>query len=169
MFRTLIYPSSGAATILLNYRIGRVVLGSMCVGVSVWLGWSGIRVAGWSLEHGCGHIATSNCVRQSAFWGYTGMCVLFTDGRKGLCEMCCAIICAVYTTNLNATTSALYINTRYSKKGVKKERKFNDESSERWNTSVCWNLLFICSYILYVLHSHCGPEIGHDVRFLLLS
>jgi len=31
--------------ILLNYHIGRVVLGSMCVGVSVWLGWSGIRVA----------------------------------------------------------------------------------------------------------------------------
>jgi len=26
----------------------RIVLGSMCVGVSVWLGWSGIRVAGWS-------------------------------------------------------------------------------------------------------------------------
>ena len=34
------------ATSLLNYRIGRIVLGSMCVGVSVWLGWSGIRVAG---------------------------------------------------------------------------------------------------------------------------
>jgi len=33
-------------TILLNYHIGRIVLGSMCVGVSVWLGWSGIRVAG---------------------------------------------------------------------------------------------------------------------------
>ena len=32
------------ATILLNYHIGRIVLGSMCVGVSVWLGWSGIRV-----------------------------------------------------------------------------------------------------------------------------
>jgi len=26
-------------TILTNYHIGRVVLGSMCVGVSVWLGW----------------------------------------------------------------------------------------------------------------------------------
>ena len=26
-------------TILLNYHIGRIVLGSMCVGVSVWLGW----------------------------------------------------------------------------------------------------------------------------------
>jgi len=26
------------ATILLNYHIGRIVLGSMCVGVSVWLG-----------------------------------------------------------------------------------------------------------------------------------
>ena len=32
------------ATILLNYHIGRIVLGSMCVGVSVWLGWSGICV-----------------------------------------------------------------------------------------------------------------------------
>jgi len=36
------------ATILLNYHIDRLVLGSMCVGVSVWLSWSGIRVAGLS-------------------------------------------------------------------------------------------------------------------------
>ena len=36
---------------LLNYHIGRFVLGSMCVGVSLWLGWSGIRVAGFSLQH----------------------------------------------------------------------------------------------------------------------
>ena len=34
------------ATILLTYHIGDIVLGSMCVGVSLWLGWSGIRVAG---------------------------------------------------------------------------------------------------------------------------
>ena len=40
------------ATILLNYHIGRIVLGSMCVGVSVWLGWNGIRIAGWSLLKG---------------------------------------------------------------------------------------------------------------------
>jgi len=33
------------ATILLNYHISHIVLGSMCVGVSVWLGWSGIGVA----------------------------------------------------------------------------------------------------------------------------
>ena len=46
MFRTLIYPSSGGCDYFLNYHIGRIVLGSMCVGVSVWLGWSGIRVAG---------------------------------------------------------------------------------------------------------------------------
>ena len=32
-------------TILLNYHTGRIVLGSMCVGVYVWLVWSGIRVA----------------------------------------------------------------------------------------------------------------------------
>ena len=31
------------ATILLNYHIGRIVLGSMCVGVSAWLVWSGIK------------------------------------------------------------------------------------------------------------------------------
>ena len=37
---------------LLNYHIGRIVLGSLCVGVSVWLGWSGVRVAGSSLQHG---------------------------------------------------------------------------------------------------------------------
>ena len=30
---------------LLNYHIGRIVLGSMCVGDSVWVGWSGIRAA----------------------------------------------------------------------------------------------------------------------------
>jgi len=32
----------------LNCHIGRIVLGSMCVGVSVWLGLSGVRVAGCS-------------------------------------------------------------------------------------------------------------------------
>ena len=35
----------------MNYHIGRIVLGSMCVGVLVWLGWSGICVAGFSLQH----------------------------------------------------------------------------------------------------------------------
>jgi len=39
-------------TILLNYHIGRIVLGSMCVGDSVWFDWSGIRVAGCSLQPG---------------------------------------------------------------------------------------------------------------------
>jgi len=34
--------------VLLNYHIGRIVLGSVYVGDSVWLGWSGIRVAGFS-------------------------------------------------------------------------------------------------------------------------
>jgi len=31
---------------LLNYHIGRFVLGSLCVEDLVWLGWSGVRVAG---------------------------------------------------------------------------------------------------------------------------
>ena len=37
---------------LLNYHIGRFVLGSMCVGDLVRLGLSGVRVAGFSLQHG---------------------------------------------------------------------------------------------------------------------
>ena len=38
------------ATIQLNYHIGSIVLGSMCIGFSVWSGWSGIRVAGCRLK-----------------------------------------------------------------------------------------------------------------------
>ena len=38
---------------MLNYHIGRIVIGSMRVGDSVWLCWSGIRVAGcFNLQHG---------------------------------------------------------------------------------------------------------------------
>ena len=33
---------------LLNYHIGRLVLGSLCVGDLVWLVLSSARVAGWS-------------------------------------------------------------------------------------------------------------------------
>jgi len=38
--------------VLLNYHIGRIVLGLMCVGDLVWLVLSGVRVAGFSLQHG---------------------------------------------------------------------------------------------------------------------
>jgi len=49
MFRTLIYPSSGAYDYFVELAHWSCVLGSMCVGVSVWLVWRGIRVAGFSL------------------------------------------------------------------------------------------------------------------------
>ena len=49
MFRTLIHPSSGACDFSILSPHWLCVLVSMCVGVSVWLGYSsGIRVAGWS-------------------------------------------------------------------------------------------------------------------------
>jgi len=53
-------------TILLNYHIGRIVLGSKCVGDSVRLGWSGIRVAGFSRTESPTHIKnnTTNVVIQ---------------------------------------------------------------------------------------------------------
>jgi len=53
MFRALIYPSSGAYDYSAELPHWSCVLGSLCVGVSVWLGWSGIRFAGcFSLQNG---------------------------------------------------------------------------------------------------------------------
>jgi len=46
MFRTLIYPPSGACDFSVVSPHWLCVLVSMCVGVSVWLGWGGIHVAG---------------------------------------------------------------------------------------------------------------------------
>jgi len=45
MFRTLIHPSSGACDFSIVSPHWSCVLVSMCVGVSVWLGCGGIRVA----------------------------------------------------------------------------------------------------------------------------
>ena len=45
MFRTLIHPSSGACDFSIVSPHRSCVLVSICVGVSVWLGWGGIRVA----------------------------------------------------------------------------------------------------------------------------
>jgi len=52
MFRTLIHTSSGAWDFSIVSPHWLCVLVSMCVGVLVWLGWGGIRVAGFSLPHG---------------------------------------------------------------------------------------------------------------------
>jgi len=49
MFRTLMHPSSGACEFYIVSPHWSCVLVSMCVGVSVWLGWGGIRAAGFSL------------------------------------------------------------------------------------------------------------------------
>ena len=46
MFRTLIHPSSEACDFSIVSPHWSHVLVSMCVGVSVWLGWGGICVAG---------------------------------------------------------------------------------------------------------------------------
>jgi hypothetical protein len=46
MFLTLIHPSLGTCDFSIEPSHWSCVLVSMCVGVSVWLGWGGIRVAG---------------------------------------------------------------------------------------------------------------------------
>jgi len=50
MFRTLIHPSSGACDFSIVSPHWSNVLVSMCVGVSLWLGWGGFRVAGFRLH-----------------------------------------------------------------------------------------------------------------------
>ena len=55
MFRTLIHTSSGAWDFSIVSPHWLCVLVSMCVGVLVWLGWGGIRVAGFIHQ---GYMAT---------------------------------------------------------------------------------------------------------------
>jgi len=52
MFRTLIYPSTGACDFSIVSPHWLSVLVSMCVEVSVWLGLGGICAAGFSLIYG---------------------------------------------------------------------------------------------------------------------
>ena len=42
MFRMLIHPSSGACDLFVELFHGLCCSGSMCVGVSLWLGWGGV-------------------------------------------------------------------------------------------------------------------------------
>ena len=42
MFRMLVHPSSGACDLFVVLFHGLCCSGSMCVGVTVWFGWSGV-------------------------------------------------------------------------------------------------------------------------------
>ena len=52
MFRALLCSSSGVRDYAGDYHIGRIVLGLLCVGSKVQLGWSSARVAGLGLQPG---------------------------------------------------------------------------------------------------------------------
>jgi hypothetical protein len=52
MFRALLCPLSEARDCDVDYHIGRVVLGLLYFEGKVHLGWSGVRVAGSSLQPG---------------------------------------------------------------------------------------------------------------------
>ena len=53
MFRTLIHPSSGACDFSILSPHRSCVLVSMCVGVSVWLGWGGTIEKSQAPDDGC--------------------------------------------------------------------------------------------------------------------
>jgi len=42
MFRKLVHPSSGVCDLFVELFHGLCCSGSMCVGVTVWFGWSGV-------------------------------------------------------------------------------------------------------------------------------
>ena len=89
MFRTLIYPSSGACDYSVELPHWSCVLGSMCVGVSVWLGWSGIRVA---IMHGPINIRFTLLVRLDLCLGRRNEC----NVRLLLSTFCHYIYCLTF-------------------------------------------------------------------------
>ena len=60
MFRMLIHPSSGACALFDELFHGLYWSGSMCVGVTLWLGWGGV-VSGCRLKPASGYLL---CVAQ---------------------------------------------------------------------------------------------------------
>jgi len=58
MFRALLCPSSGAHDYDVGYHVGHVVLGLLCVGGKVQLGWISVQVAGSSLSLQPGHYSS---------------------------------------------------------------------------------------------------------------
>ena len=65
MFRTLIHPSSGVYDFSIVSPHWLCVLFSMCVGVSVWLGWDVIRVAGFKPpDDGCINVRNMSSIEE---------------------------------------------------------------------------------------------------------
>ena len=58
------------ATILLNYHIGRIVLGSMCVGVSVWLGWSGYNTTNVVIQQNSRKLLMMDILQSETCWAH---------------------------------------------------------------------------------------------------
>jgi len=69
MFRALICPSSGAWDYVVDYHIGRVVLGLLYVGGTVQLDCSSVQVAGYNLQPGYYYNMKWHLVRF-LFFGY---------------------------------------------------------------------------------------------------
>ena len=123
VFRALIYPSSGACDYSVELPPCSNFSCSMCVGVSVRLGWSGMRVAGFSLrDHLIWHQYECGCKllqKVQIVW-------LTTVFTKVLLSICCGfehgpnqhIQCAYYKVRflvfyLKAPYNIIYIGQTY--------------------------------------------------------
>ena len=61
MFPTLIHPSAGASEYSIVSQQWSCILVSVFVGVTVWLGWGGIRVAGFNMFRTLIHPSSGAC------------------------------------------------------------------------------------------------------------
>ena len=59
MFRVLLHPSSGACDLFVELFHGLYYSGTMCVGVTLWFGWSGV-VSGCRFQPASGYHTTGN-------------------------------------------------------------------------------------------------------------
>ena len=114
MFRTLIHPSSGACDFSIVSPHWSRVLVSMCVGVSVWLGWSGICVTAWSLPRIIRNLRLFYCITTLVVCSCFDACWSF--GVAGLeWHLCCGLKASVHHTDTTPTQPHRNSNTYRNK------------------------------------------------------
>ena len=96
MFWTLIHPSSGACDFFFESPCWSCVLVSMCVGVSVWLGRGGIRVAGFGLLHGYHPNPQPFCCECCVLSG-RGLCNEVITCPEESYRLWCVVVCDLET------------------------------------------------------------------------
>ena len=87
---------------LLNYHIGRFVFSSLCVGDLMQLGLSGVRVAGFSLQHG--QVGLLIFKYYNAAWSNKHKCYMI------ICPVCNVVVPWSLVAVLSSSLSSLLLS-----------------------------------------------------------